>query len=137
MQTSMSRKAAREIADSIAAGHKEAASLDAGSVSELARALHVTLGEVELQRDELARQKSEIDRSRKRYRELFERAPVGYLLLDREGIVEDANDAALALLARRRGDLLMHAFEWFVSPGHRDAWASTVAAVCELSLIHI
>ncbi|MFO0604480.1 MAG: PAS domain S-box protein [Polyangiales bacterium] len=131
MQTSMGRGFVREIADSIAAGRKEPAGLDAAVVGELARALHVTLGEVELQREELARQKSEIDRSRKRYRELFERAPVGYLLLDPEGIVEDANDAALALLARRRGDLLMHAFEWFVSPGHREAWAAAVAAVCD------
>ena len=131
MQTSMSRKAAREIADSIAAGRAEAASLESSAVDNLARVHHVTLGEVELQRDELARQKSEIDRSRTRYRELFERAPVGYLMLDREGGVEDANDAALALLARRRGDLLNHDFEWFVSPAHREAWAATVRAVCE------
>jgi len=124
------RGGVRELVASIASGRREAASLDPASVEEMVRALQVSFEEIKLQREELARQQAEIERSRKRYRELFERAPVGYLLLDQEGIIEDVNDAALALMARRRSDLLMHAFEWFIAPSDREAWNRTVNAVC-------
>ncbi len=95
-----------------------------------------------VQREELARQQAEIERARQRYRELFERASVGYLILDPEGVVEDANEAALALLGHRRGELLQQELGWLVAPAHRDVWGRAlgaagggVGASCELEML--
>ena len=54
----------------------------------------------EAERREVARQASE-----QRYRLLFDRAPAAVLLMDRAGVVEEANGAAARLLDRPAGDV--------------------------------
>ncbi len=60
--------------------------------------LRVHQAELTLQNDELRRVEAELDTSIESYRELFELAPVAYLLLDPSGHVREANAAALKLL---------------------------------------
>jgi signal transduction histidine kinase/CheY-like chemotaxis protein len=54
--------------------------------------------ELRAQLDELGRMGSRLEAERERYADLFERAPDGYLVTDRFGVVRDANAAAVQLL---------------------------------------
>jgi two-component system, OmpR family, phosphate regulon sensor histidine kinase PhoR len=55
---------------------------------------------------ELGELRRELDAERRRYRELFDLAPVGYVVTDPGGLVLEANRAACELLAREALDLV-------------------------------
>lgn len=59
--------------------------------------------ELELQHEELQRAHDELARTHRRYRQLFECAPVAFVSLDPSFVVEQMNGAALELLGDRRG----------------------------------
>jgi PAS domain S-box-containing protein len=67
--------------------------------------LHVAEEEIRVQSDELQRVHGALAEEATRYRELFEHAPVAYLVTDRFGAITDANYAAQQLF-RYRGDRL-------------------------------
>ena len=67
-----------------------------GDSPSVARLIHGAPEDPEKTAAQGQRQQAEIERSRKRAREIFERAPIGYVMLDAEGIVEDANEATLS-----------------------------------------
>ncbi|MDH3685605.1 MAG: hypothetical protein OEP95_05235, partial [Myxococcales bacterium] len=78
------------------------------SVPELRHALHelhVHQIELELQNEELRTTQHQLEESRAalatseyRYHELFERAPVGYLRVGRNGAILEVNDTGVELL---------------------------------------
>jgi PAS domain S-box-containing protein len=142
MHLNWDRDAARTLAEALADGRIEPSSIAPEAFVSVARELRQQREELALQREELARQHNGIDRARQRYRELFERAPVGYLILDHDGVIEDANDTALSLVGRRRQDLLQHELTWYVTPSSRTVWAQMFAdaaegrrRTCELDVI--
>jgi len=74
-------------------------------LAEAVEALQRTLEEVELAERELAAQNEELIAAREsleverhRYRELFDLAPDGYVISNAEGVIEEVNQAAAALL---------------------------------------
>ncbi|KAA3651490.1 MAG: PAS domain S-box protein [Proteobacteria bacterium] len=77
-----------------------------------------------------------------RYAELFEFAPVGYLILNAEGRIDDVNQTATALLATPRSQLLGHRLAEFIAAEDRDRWHRVHASLmqsaerlhCELQL---
>jgi PAS domain S-box-containing protein len=80
----------------------------ASALEELAvvlEQLSVAEEELRAQNDELERAQSVLDAERLRYRELFDHAPVPYIVTDRSGIIRAANGAASSLL-RCRADRL-------------------------------
>jgi PAS domain S-box-containing protein len=79
---------------------------DQGDVRSLVHELQVHQAELELQNEELFRTQRELETSRTRYRDLFEGAPVCYLILERDGLVREANSAAETLLALPRGRIV-------------------------------
>src|SRR5262245_46903964 len=62
--------------------------------------------ELELQNRELKNAVAELEASRADYVELFDLAPFGYVLLDRNGVIADLNLPAAKLLERDRAMLL-------------------------------
>jgi two-component system, cell cycle sensor histidine kinase and response regulator CckA len=97
---------------------------------------------LEEQRVELARLQAEIERTRQRHREMFERASVSYLILDDDGVIEDSNDAAHTLLGWPRTDLHQREFEYLLVPEHRAEWHHAFGAarkgrpsLCELEVL--
>jgi PAS domain S-box-containing protein len=71
---------------------------DARDLAHLVHELEVHRVELEIQNQELRRAQAELEASRDEYEDLYEAAPVGYVTLDRNGLVLRANTAAHEIL---------------------------------------
>jgi two-component system cell cycle sensor histidine kinase/response regulator CckA len=105
-------------------------------LSDAHEALQRTLEEVELAERELAQQNEELIAAREaleverhRYRELFELAPDGYVISNAQGIVEEANQAAAALLHTSSIALRGKPLAVFVAAPGRQAFRSLLREV--------
>jgi two-component system phosphate regulon sensor histidine kinase PhoR len=63
-----------------------------------------------------------LELERRRYRDLFDLAPVGYVVTDLDGVVLEANRAACELLARDASGLLGVRLDTLVADGRRQAF---------------
>ncbi len=71
--------------------------------------------ELELQNEELRSAQLELQESRNRYVDLYDFAPVGYLTVDQNGMIVEANLTCASMLGRERRDLLRHSpSNWIV-----------------------
>lgn len=75
-------------------------------VEFLLHELQVHSEEITVQNEQLLKAQSEIELARDRFAELYDFAPVGYLLLDVHGAIHECNIAASSLLGRPRQFLL-------------------------------
>ncbi len=78
----------------------------AAEASQLVHELHVHQVELEMQNRELREVHERLEESQDHYRELYDRAPVGYVTLDAHGIITQSNVTAAALLQRERDQLV-------------------------------
>lgn len=78
--------------------------------------------ELEMQVEELRRINDAIEEARDRYVDLYDFAPVGYLTLNREGMVTEINLTAAAMLRRDRLKLIQVRFGRFITPADQDLW---------------
>jgi signal transduction histidine kinase len=85
--------------------------------------LEVHQVELQMQNQELIDAQMALTTARDRYASLFDLAPVGYLVLDRGGVIREANAAACTLLAQPRHGLLRHALLGFVALPDQPALA--------------
>ncbi|MFW5740447.1 MAG: response regulator, partial [Myxococcota bacterium] len=74
-------------------------------VEELVHDLNVHQIELEIQNEELRNVQSELESSRDAYAQLFDEAPVGYLILDVDGHVQMANSTLSHMTGRSLSDL--------------------------------
>jgi PAS domain S-box-containing protein len=68
------------------------------TLSETLEELHVAQEELRQQNAQLTSARRLLEAERRKYRELFSLAPDGYLVTDAQGVIEEANRAAAALL---------------------------------------
>jgi PAS domain S-box-containing protein len=66
--------------------------------------------ELEMQNEELQRAMDQVEAGLEKYEDLYDFAPVGYLTLDRQGIIQEANLAAANLLGIERARLIQRRF---------------------------
>lgn len=112
-------------------------------VQELIQELRVHQIELEMQNEELRNAQAELAKSRDRYFDLYDLAPIGYFTLDEKGLILEVNLACADLLGSNRATLIQQRFSRFVSPGFQDAfyshWKKSLKTrskqVCELELI--
>ncbi len=100
-------------------------SLDELSADESRRLLHelrVHEIELEMQNEELRRAHEELEVSRARYFDLYDVAPVGYLRLDRQGVVLESNLTVSDLLGIERGELNGKPVTQFILPADQDTF---------------
>ena len=91
-------------------------------VQALIHELSVYQMELEIQNEELRRSQEELAHTRDRFADLYEFAPVGYLTLDRDGKVLEANLTAAALLEIDRKELIGTKISRFVERGNQDEY---------------
>ena len=100
--------------------------------------------ELEMQNEQLRHAQTELERSRDRYIDFYDFAPVGYLTLSRDGVIEEINLTGAELLGVARGKLLQRRFAPFVAPSDRERWDRFFPSVfrkdckqrCELKFQH-
>lgn len=100
--------------------------------------------ELELQNEELRRAQAELDAARTRYFDLYDLAPVGYCTLTEQGIIEEANLTAAALLGVARAELVGQPMSHFILAEDQDIYyryrrqlfATAEPQVCRLRLLH-
>ena len=71
-----------------------------------------------------------LEQERQRYQDLFDLAPVGYLITDREGVVLEVNQAASELLARDIATLLGTRLVELVADGRQSEFRDLVRQAC-------
>ncbi|MGZ8157239.1 MAG: putative bifunctional diguanylate cyclase/phosphodiesterase [Methylobacter sp.] len=109
---------------------------------KLLHELQVHQIELEMQNEELLSAQAEIEDSLKRYTELYDMAPVGYLTLGRDGTIHQINLKAAKQLGLFRSQLKQQRFSVFLSadslPVFNDflsgVFAGRTAQSCELTL---
>jgi two-component system, cell cycle sensor histidine kinase and response regulator CckA len=108
----------------------------------LVHELQVHQIELEMQNNELEHARDEVEAELEKYSDLYDFAPVGYLTLDREGAIREANLAAASLLGLERARLLKRQLGLLVSPDSlpefegflKKVFASKTRAFCEITL---
>jgi PAS domain S-box-containing protein len=100
--------------------HGKVVDMPAADVATLIHELEVYQVELEVQNEELRRAQLELAAALERYRDLYDRAPVGYLTLDAEGKVLQANQAAAQICSRDREELEGARLERIVIRKDRD-----------------
>jgi PAS domain S-box-containing protein len=117
------RQQAEELAD--ANGLASSADLEALSPEAARQMLHelrVHQIELEMQNEELRRAQLELDSSRARYFELYDLAPVGYCMLNEQGLILQANLNAAVLLGVARSALVRQPISGFIFRDDQDIY---------------
>ena len=95
-----------------------------------------------MQNEDLRRSQEHLEQSRSEYADLYDFAPVGYLTIDKAGLVTRANLTACGLLGIERSLLVRKPFVLFIHPESQDlfylhkqkALEGTVIETCQLVL---
>lgn len=90
------------------------------NLEQVIREIQVHQKELEVQNEALQKARSDLESSRDRYYELYERAPVAYLSLDTQGNILEANRAAAELLNEDRERLIQKQFFSYIAQDSRD-----------------
>lgn len=112
------------------------------SLRELVHELDVSRVELAMQNEELRRAQVELTETRDRYADLFDLAPIGYVVIDAYGRIQEINLTASDLLGRERKHLLRQPLASFILERDRQrfddhlrqCFMSPAKVVCELSL---
>ncbi len=90
-----------------------------GESASLLRALNESLLRLELQDEQLRRVSTELGLFHRRFRELFELAPMGCILIDPQGRITDINTAGTTMLGLSRWDVIDQSLARLVSTESR------------------
>ncbi|NPV87184.1 MAG: PAS domain S-box protein [Anaerolineae bacterium] len=106
---------------------------DVGSLSleearKLAHELQVHQVELEMQNEELRQVMEDLEASQRRFFTLFNQAPVGYLVLDEVGIVQQVNETFCEMVQRGRDEIIGHALADWIAPPDRQAFLARYRA---------
>ena len=78
--------------------------------------------ELEMQNEQLRQMQTALEASRDRYLDLYEFAPVAYLMLDKHGLIQESNLTGATLLGVERSKLIQRRFAGFVDSVDSDRW---------------
>lgn len=106
-------------------GQEEASAQQPLSPEQMQQQLHelrVQQVELEMRNEEMRRTQHELEVSRARYFDLYDLAPVGYLTLDGQGLILEANLTAVTMLGMQRHTLLRQPLTRFFLPEEQDVY---------------
>lgn len=111
---------------------------------ELLHELQVCQIELEMQNEALRKSRIMLEKSRDRYLDLYEFAPIGYLTLTLDEQISEINLTGAALLGLERSKLIRRRFSAFIAPEWQDHWQQIFMRTvqysdqqsCDLMLLH-
>jgi PAS domain S-box-containing protein len=103
----------------------------------LLKELRVHLIELEMQNEELRRTQADLEIFRARYFDLHERAPVGYLTVNEEGVILEANLPASVLFGMNRSILVRRNFSQCIEAADRDIYYLTRNRLLKTGAPHV
>jgi len=106
--------------------------LSPAAAARLIHELRVHRIELEMQNEELRLSQARLEESCSKYADLYDFAPVGYLTLDKLGLVLEANFTAATLLRVERGRLIGRLFPHFLVPKDRTAFRRILSNTLQL-----
>lgn len=104
----------------LAEAEKTAEPISPEEARRLLHELQVHQIELEMQNEELRHRQGELEASRSQYCALYDLAPVGYLTLNDQGLIRQANLTAAFLLGMAREALLKQPLTRFILPKDQD-----------------
>jgi PAS domain S-box-containing protein len=96
-----------------------------GEIRELLHELEVHQVELEITNEELRSTQEELRLSRDRFQELYDCAPVGYVTLNQNGLILEANATAARMFGVEQGKLIHRGLDRFIALGDRDPFISS------------
>ena len=99
--------------------------------------------ELEMQNAELVHARDESDIALNKFTDLFESGPVGFLILNRDGVIKAVSISSASLLGKNRSELIGKRFGMFVANESRHAFvdffsktfANSTKQVCDVALL--
>ncbi|MEI7813909.1 MAG: diguanylate cyclase [Coriobacteriia bacterium] len=116
------REHAEQRLDRLVGAYVDHSELTREGLAAVVHELRVHQIELEMQNEELREAQLALDEQREKYFDLFDRAPVGYLTIDTNGMVTNANLTAARLLGVQRQMLVGKPFSAFVFAADRDTY---------------
>jgi PAS domain-containing protein len=113
-------RAIREKAEEILAKTKPA--IKDTETDKVLHELHVHQIELEMQNEELRQTQIALEHAEAYYRDLYDFAPVGYLTLSLDGIINELNHTAANLLGIERSKIIQQRFVKFIPDDYKDVW---------------
>lgn len=89
--------------------------------------------ELEMQNEELRRANIEMEEARDHYKNLYELAPISYIIINRKGLINSINLTGAALLGVDRGKLINCRFSTFVADVDKDRWHCLFMSMAKLA----
>ena len=117
--------------------------IPAEDIQNIIHELQVHQIELEMQNEELRRTQAELEESRNRYVDLYDFAPVGYVTVDQNLLVIEANLSCANLLGIERSRLMNKGLSHYIAEDYRHKYYSTARQgfetrerqTCQLKLI--
>jgi PAS domain S-box-containing protein len=109
-----------------------------GKVSELSNSLQeqaVLEGELRRSNDDLVASRIALEKEQRRYFELFEYAPDSYVITDGEGIIRQANQAAIQFFSLEVKSLVGRPLMDFVLPDDERAFVSQIGQILSVDAV--
>jgi PAS domain S-box-containing protein len=116
------RRRAEEQMNTEPADPDEIAGMSPKETTKLIHELRVHQIELKMQNEELRRIQEELEEARDRYSHLYDFAPVGYLTINAEGIVEGANLTFTTLIGMERSAVVGKPFSRFIQCEDQDVY---------------
>lgn len=99
--------------------------------------------ELEMQNDELQKSQVALEQSQARFRDLYEHAPVGYCLVDTDGLINNANCTLAEMLGLSAPQINRQPFQSFIDKADQDVFyhlrrrinSSSKTQSCELRIL--
>jgi PAS domain S-box-containing protein len=112
------RKKAEELIAKLDKNSREG--FDAFDLKALLHEIQVHQIELELQNEELQRVQALLDQEKEQFRELFDHAPSGYILLTKNGVIKQANLAFCKLLELPLAKIIRNNINTFIASDSQD-----------------
>jgi PAS domain S-box-containing protein len=121
-KTGDSKRLRQRAVELLSRNTKDIASLPKREIAELVQELGIYQVELEMQNEELQKAQVELENSRHRYSDLYDFAPVGYFVLDKNGVILDVNLSGTTFLGVEKSRMIGKPLSIYINREDQDKY---------------